>query len=144
MTLLIGVGCFGAAAVAFAVLALARYRVYRVYGISMLPALGNGQTVLVRKTTRGIAVGQLVVFDGDKLPYVDCESSSQCFPKEFSGTAVKRVVDIRVQNGGIVFEVLGDNRAASIDSRNFGVISFERVIGVVVGRTGLHGASSQK
>jgi nickel-type superoxide dismutase maturation protease len=76
----------------------------------MLPTLEPGDHVLVRRTRR-VSAGELVVF-------ADSGAARRLI--------VKRVV-AEHQDG---FEVVGDNAGASRDSKDFGLVGRERVLGV--------------
>lgn len=80
-----------------------------VRGLSMAPNLGYGDEVLI-KYTDDIAVGDVIVFRRD------------------GQNDIKRVAAIEAE--GIY--VLGDNPMASLDSRNYGHIKLERVLGKAV------------
>ncbi len=86
----------------------------RVVGESMAPTLRDGDTCLVRRTRR-IRPGQVVVIERPDRPGL---------------VIVKRVW--RCEPGG--WWVEGDNLDASDDSRLFGPVPDELVIGVVVRR----------
>ena len=80
-----------------------------VRGLSMAPNLGYGDELLIRYT-ENVAVGDVIVFrrEGQK--------------------DVKRIESITDE--GIY--VLGDNAMASLDSRTYGRISPDRVIGKAI------------
>jgi len=89
----------------------------RVTGESMLPYLPPGQEVLIlprRGETIALAVGDVVVL---------------AHPLQPQTTIVKRVAQI--QADGRLF-LLGDNPAASTDSRTFGPVSPQQIQGRVV------------
>jgi nickel-type superoxide dismutase maturation protease len=76
----------------------------------MLPTLEPGDHVLVRRT-RSVVRGDLVVFS-------DPESDQRL--------VAKRVAAVHPDG----LEVVGDNRGASRDSRDFGIVAHSRVLGV--------------
>jgi signal peptidase I len=138
----LGLGVVGAAVVGFgAVLLWVRRRltVVTVRGVSMVPTLGEGERVLVRRTP-GAAVhtGQLVVFQRP-LWSPEHGPDSRWLIKRVAAQAgdpvpatVRAAVgdhDDRVPPGFLV--VLGDNAAHSSDSRRWGYIRTDRVLGVV-------------
>ncbi|MEI6361953.1 MAG: nickel-type superoxide dismutase maturation protease [Actinomycetes bacterium] len=86
----------------------------RVIGPSMEPAVRNGEWWLVRRT-RDIAAGQVALL---------------VHPKRPDALVVKRV-DHRGTEG---WWVLGDNSEASEDSRQFGEVSDEGIVGRLVWR----------
>lgn len=102
----------GAAAVALAVAAHLRVE---VAGTSMAPALAPGDRLVVRRRPRRLAVGALVVVAD---------------PRDPGRLVVKRVAALGA--GGVT--VLGDNPAASTDSRTFGPLPRAAVRGRVVYR----------
>jgi len=81
-----------------------------VAGPSMLPTLREGDRCLVRRTRRCVP--------GDLIAFID--------PEEESRLIVKRVVGVAPD--GIV--VAGDNPGASRDSRQFGAVPRDYVVGV--------------
>jgi nickel-type superoxide dismutase maturation protease len=85
-----------------------------IAGPSMLPTLSQGDRCLVRRT-RSAKPGELIVFKD---------------PEEPARLVVKRVVSIT--EGGI--EVAGDNSLSSRDSRSFGFLAPQAVIGVATYR----------
>ena len=85
---------------------------FLVEGDSMSPALNDGDTVLVRPLA-DIKVGDIVLAD---------------HPYRSSVTILKRVA--RIEGDGQV-TLIGDNEAASTDSRTFGPVSIKSIIGRV-------------
>ncbi len=81
----------------------------RVQGMSMLPALRPGQIVLARKRLARISPGDIIIIRHDGLE------------------KIKRVQRV---SPGRVF-VVGDNAAYSTDSREFGWLENEAVVGKV-------------
>ncbi len=88
---------------------------YRVEGNSMLPTLKNGEEVLV-KTGKILQIGDIVVAN---------------HPFKQSVIIIKRIE--KISTSGKLF-LVGDNPSESTDSRNFGEISAEEIIGKVVCR----------
>jgi nickel-type superoxide dismutase maturation protease len=76
----------------------------------MLPTLAPGDHLLVRRTRRAHAEDLVVFFD----------------PQAPSRLVVKRVAAARREG----LEVAGDNPAASRDSKDFGLVPFELLLGV--------------
>jgi signal peptidase I len=117
-----------------------RFRLVRVHvhGSSMAPTLAPGARVLVRRVSlRRIRPGQIVVFARPRVPG--------------RGWMIKRVLAVPgdviprrdvpllwrypgsyVPPGRVV--VLGDNPQDSYDSRSFGYVHAESVLGVVIGK----------
>jgi signal peptidase I len=95
-----------------------RYAVVTVRGESMAPTYQPGERLLLRRT-RTVKRGDCVVFQDLDGPV--------------SGWVVKRAAAVPGDDlpaGQLT--VLGDNPAHSYDSRHFGAISMDRVLGVVV------------
>jgi phage repressor protein C with HTH and peptisase S24 domain len=88
-----------------------RYGMAVVAGLSMVPTLAPGERLLVRYDGP-IVLGDLVVF------------------KNAGQIDVKRIERIEVDG---IF-VLGDNDLVSTDSRNYGLIAHEEVLGAIVMR----------
>ena len=139
MTALVPAAC--GALVALAALWLwvrRRLVVVTVEGPSMEPALRDGDRVLVRRVPLPkVRTGQMMVARRPSLPGR---------PEDAGPLLIKRVVavggdpvpaevraaigDDRVPHGCLV--VLGDNRARSADSRHWGYITAEHLLGVVL------------
>lgn len=134
-----------------------RYVVVDIVGISMYPAYDHGDRVLVLRTRcERVRRGQVVVFEH----LDDRERSIPAAPPARIGSVsnrswmLKRAVAVPgdpvahaaptkndlVPRGHLV--VLGDNPAASMDSRHFGYVRAERLLGVALRRmTGGRGGS---
>jgi nickel-type superoxide dismutase maturation protease len=92
---------------------------YRVPTASMAPALNRGDTILVNRSAYDSAapkVGEIVVFRA---------------PRRSQVAGVKLVKRIAAVRPGGALYVLGDNRDSSEDSRHFGTIAPDAVIGRV-------------
>lgn len=88
-----------------------RYRMAVVSGLSMIPTLAPGERLLVRNDGP-IVLGDIVVFERE------------------SQFDVKRVLHIEAEG---IF-VQGDNDLVSTDSRTYGLIPFDDVVGTVMFR----------
>ena len=88
-----------------------RYRMAVVSGLSMIPTLAPGERLLVR-LDGPIVLGDVVVFNREQ---------------QFD---IKRI--LRIEADGIF--VQGDNDLVSTDSRTYGLIPHENVIGVATYR----------
>ena len=88
-----------------------RYQMAVVSGLSMIPTLAPGERLLFR-LDGPIVLGDIVVF------------------KRANQFDVKRV--LRIEATGIF--VQGDNDLVSTDSRNYGLIPFDDVLGTVTYR----------
>jgi signal peptidase I len=87
-------------------------RLFRIEGSSMQPSLEHGSYVVVNKWYRRLKANYIILFLNEgKRPFV------------------KRINAIAA-NG--VISVVGDNRARSEDSRRFGPIKKQAVIGKVI------------
>ena len=94
---------------------MGRRRAFLVEGDSMTPTLGSGEVVLVRPS-KIYGVGDIVLAE---------------HPYKSSVNVLKRIDRIE-PNGSL--HLVGDNPAASTDSRTFGAVSIESIIGKVVCR----------
>ena len=97
---------------------LGRRQRHRVVGASMVPELHDGEEVLVdRRAYRrcAVTVGDVVLVT---------------HPTQGATRIIKRVSG--VSSEGVM--ILGDNQEESTDSRHFGPVSEERVLGQVVAR----------
>jgi signal peptidase I len=143
-------GLLAAAAGAVVVLRR-RFVVVDVEGNSMEPTVGFDDRLVVRRVRPGaLRVGDIVVFE---RPYRDAPDG----PWAWRPVAPERMWLIKrlaalpgdpapsdVPGAGATVPaaavaVLGDNRDASIDSRAFGYVPVERVLGVAVRRYGQDG-----
>jgi signal peptidase I len=121
-----------------------RFLVTVVDGASMEPALRSGDRVLVHRTTR-IRVGQIVVLEFPDLPSGRApvtERGRQLLlkravavqgdrlPTEWEDPDLDEIAGTVVPPGSVV--VLGDNRATSWDSRHYGFVRRERLVGVMI------------
>jgi signal peptidase I len=111
-----------------------------VDGSSMTPALRSGDRVLVRRTRRPRR-GQVALLRYPPLPS-GAPTGEQLLLKRVVAVAGDRLPaewadpDVHGLGGAVVpggcAVVLGDNRPASWDSRHYGFVPRERVVGVVV------------
>jgi signal peptidase I len=121
-----------------------RFLVTVVDGASMEPALRSGDRVLVHRTQR-IRVGQIVVLEFPDLPSGRApvtERGRQLLlkravavqgdrlPTEWEDPDLDEIAGRVVPPGSVV--VLGDNRATSWDSRHYGFVRRERLVGVMI------------
>ncbi|MGC4780917.1 S26 family signal peptidase [Micromonospora zamorensis] len=124
-------------AVAVLVVLRRRYLMATVAGHSMVPTLQPGDRLLVRRASlRDLSVGDIVVVAPD---------TRMAGPRPRSGPVIKRLValpggpvpaDVPYPDGDVLPEgrmaLLGDNPAASRDSRHYGLVVEDRLVGVVV------------
>lgn len=94
---------------------LGRRKTFIVNGVSMTPTLTDGDTVLVDPTNK-VAVGDIILA---KHPY------------KTDVKIIKRITEIG-DNGRLTLS--GDNPTESSDSRAFGTVSLESIIGKVTGK----------
>ncbi|MCR6488723.1 S26 family signal peptidase [Amycolatopsis sp. OK19-0408] len=111
-----------------------------VDGSSMTPALRPGDRVLVRRTRRARR-GQVALLRYPALPS-GAPTGEQLLlkrvvavagdrvPRDWSDVDAEGLAGRRVPPGNTV--VLGDNRPSSWDSRHYGFVPRERLVGVVV------------
>ncbi|GAA4624114.1 S26 family signal peptidase [Actinoallomurus vinaceus] len=115
-----------------------------VDGDSMEPELRSGERVLVRRTKR-VRAGRLAVFAYPDLPSgrtVPDDGDRQYLIKRAVAVPGDRVpsdweeIDIQSIAGTVVppghLVVLGDNRATSWDSRHYGFLRRDLLVGVVI------------
>jgi signal peptidase I len=111
-----------------------------VDGPSMAPALLSGDRVLVRRTRR-LRRGQVALLRFPQLPS-GAPAGDQLLLKRVVAVAGDRIPpgwadpDVHGLGGEVVpggcAVVLGDNRPTSWDSRHYGFVPRERIVGVVV------------
>jgi signal peptidase I len=122
-----------------------RFLVTVVDGASMEPALRSGDRVLIHRTTR-IRVGQIVVLEFPDLPSGRAPVTERGrrqlllkravavqgdrLPTEWEDPDLDAIAGTVVPPGSVV--VLGDNRATSWDSRHYGFVHRERLVGVMI------------
>ena len=94
---------------------LRRRQRYQIQGSSMLPCLVHGETVLINPTPRKLKENEIIVFHHPLQEMI----------------LVKRIY--KVHSDGR-FEVRGDDPPESTDSRHFGLVDPNFVIGKVVSR----------
>ena len=100
-----------------------------VQGKSMLPRYRGGEVVLILKAAYGIRLsGHYLVRWADPLPG-DVVAVERKNPRQL---IIKRIGETRSQDGEVRYFLIGDNPIESIDSRDFGPVAFEHIIGRVV------------
>jgi signal peptidase I len=116
--------------------------IVRVVGDSMYPALRNGERILVRRRgADGLRTGQIVLAGQPSLT----EAGEWTWPPAGIPVKQRRLMVKRIGAiEGRTVELLGDNVNASTDSREFGLVGVEQVVGVHVRRLRLwQGTSPQ-
>jgi nickel-type superoxide dismutase maturation protease len=86
------------------------FKIYRIQGHSMEPALPAGSFVLATRWFKKIKVSDIVSFKHD----------DQLF--------IKRVTEIKNNQ----LWLLGDNPADSLDSRTFGWVDYKSILGKII------------
>ncbi|MGK5554646.1 S26 family signal peptidase [Actinomadura kijaniata] len=109
-----------------------------VDGASMEPALRSGDRILVRRTRR-VRRGQIALLHpADRPPATTLllkravAVQGDRLPPVWADPDVARIGGTEVPRGSVV--VLGDNRPTSWDSRHFGHVPREHVVGVMLCR----------
>jgi signal peptidase I len=113
--------------VAAAAILLLRKRivVVTVEGTSMAPTLAPADRVIVyRIALSRLKAGQIAVVD---RPYLEAGQWRWWPDRGRHGWLIKRIASV-LPNGDVI--VLGDNADASADSRRFGPVPAERVLGI--------------
>jgi signal peptidase I len=140
------VACAALLALAAAVLVVRRrLTIVSVFGPSMRPRLRSGDRVLARRATIGrLRVGQIVVIERPAAGRT-LTNRAPSWPPGRRDWLIKRVAavpgdtapswipdeaGVRVPDGW--FAVLGDNAANSFDSRAFGLVPADCLLGVMV------------
>ncbi|MFF5213186.1 S26 family signal peptidase [Streptosporangium sp. NPDC000396] len=111
-----------------------RFLVVTVHGVSMEPTYREGERVLVRRAPlAAVRPGQVVVLEDPVPPGQWIIKRAVAVPGDpvpgEVATATQVAPGSRVPADCLV--LLGDNPAASVDSRRFGYFSGERLLGVV-------------
>ncbi|NJL82172.1 MAG: nickel-type superoxide dismutase maturation protease [Chloroflexaceae bacterium] len=97
---------------------LGRRRRFRVTGPSMLPLLRPGEEVLVQaiaKDSQGPQAGEIVIARHPDQP------------------GLRLIKRVKAVDGGLYF-LQGDNDRESTDSRSFGAVPWEQILGKVTSR----------
>ncbi|GMO34415.1 MAG: hypothetical protein Ta2F_10550 [Termitinemataceae bacterium] len=103
-----------------------------VSGTSMLPSINNGKVIIVNRLSYGFKLPVApTYFVRWQLPH---NGDVVVFITPFGDVAVKRCAEL-VQNndGGFFFIAVGDNSVESYDSRSYGPVSVDNIIGRAFG-----------
>lgn len=125
----------------------------KVEGSSMQPTLNSGNRAFALKISSNLSRGDIIIFEydqkiyvkriigtpGDKLVFTNNEIKINdklleeeyliTYPENTDFLNDKESIELEVPQKS--FFVLGDNRLNSIDSREFGVISEDRIVGKI-------------
>lgn len=126
-------------AAATVTIAVIRHRilVVRVSGPSMAPTLRSGDRLVVRRSGLVPHAGDIVVLPEPGPCRPGSPTNAPLIVKRVAATAGdawERAPHGVVPSGHVV--LLGDNPAASRDSRHFGPVNIDRLVGVAVRRLG--------
>lgn len=101
-----------------------------VEGKSMLPHYRNNSVVLILKTAYGIRGigGEYVV--RWRLP--ERGDVVAALRPDTQKMVIKRIGEIRGDTGSPEYFLIGDNGIESIDSRDFGLVPFDAIVGKVI------------
>lgn len=101
-----------------------------VQGKSMLPHYRNGEVVFIFKAAYGIRLpsGRYLIRWGQPAR---AEVVAALRP-ETNEIVIKRIGEIREQQPMPIYFLIGDNGIESIDSRDFGPVSFDALVGKVI------------
>ncbi|MET8048498.1 S26 family signal peptidase [Streptosporangium sp. NPDC005286] len=116
-----------------------RFLVVTVHGVSMEPTYREGERLLIRRASlAAVRPGQVVVMADPVPPGQWIIKRAAAVPGDpvpgEVAAAARAAPGARVPAGCLV--LLGDNPAASVDSRRFGYFSGGRLLGVVSRRLG--------
>lgn len=101
-----------------------------VQGKSMLPHYRNGEVVFIFKAAYGIRL-----FSGRYIVRWGRPVRGEVVAALRPGTneiVIKRIGEIREQQPMPVYFLIGDNGIESIDSRDFGLVTFDALVGKVI------------
>lgn len=100
-----------------------------IQGKSMLPQYRSGEVVVLLKAAYGIRLsGRYLIRWAEPLPG-DVVAVERQNPRQL---IIKRIGETRNQGEIVRYFLIGDNPIESIDSRDFGPVAFDSIIGRVV------------
>ncbi|MEV0747871.1 S26 family signal peptidase [Streptomyces sp. NPDC050273] len=113
-----------------------RLIVVTVHGASMLPTYGPGDRLIVRRGTKRVRRGNVVVIEPPSGSWGDNSYSERwlikrvaAVPGDIISGSYRDVRDVKVPPGKLI--LLGDNQDVSMDSRQLGLFFSRQLLGTV-------------
>jgi signal peptidase I len=128
-------------------IAAGRYMIVRVREDSMAPTLTDGQFVVVERGVKGVRPGDIVVFEnpmdsrltvkryvlkGNQTPMIDHGWLITPWGRWYLTGPQWESMDIAAKPPEPSFFLVGDNQFRSLDSRSYGFVKSDRLVGRVL------------